>query len=174
MRRCHERLGALAALAFTAVLAACQPTKASPSSSPSIVTDSPAVPSAPAPAVPRGEAFTVSRVVDGDTFKAEELAAEGAASDSVRLWGIDAPERGNEPAGPDATAWLRVVVEDADRRLYSERQDVDRYGRTVARCYTPDGQDVQAEMIAAGHALEWCRYSRGAFGQCGRPGGRTK
>ena len=120
------------------------------------------------------EPFTVARVVDGDTFKAEELAAAGAPSGSVRLWGIDAPERGDRPAGPDATAWLRAQVEAADRRLYCERVELDRYSRLVARCFTPDGTDIQAAMIAAGHAVEWCRYSDGAYGECDRPGGRSK
>ena len=135
-------------------------------------------PVAPTAVPAEAEPFTVSRVVDGDTFKAEDLAPladdGNSSADSVRLWGIDAPERGDKPAGPDATAWLRGAVEDADRRLFCERKDVDRYGRLVARCYLPDGQDVQAAMIADGHALEWCRYSDGAFGQCGVRGGRSR
>ena len=77
MRGGNERLGALFAMTFAAALAACQPTKSSPSSSPGTITDRLAVPSAPALAAPRGKLFTVSRVVDEDTFEAEGLAAEG-------------------------------------------------------------------------------------------------
>ena len=112
--------------------------------------------------------LTIVRIVDGDTF------VVGESGTRVRLWGIDAPERGDVPAGQNATAWLRVVAEDADHRFLCEERDRDRDGRTVAECFTPDGQDIQAAMIAAGHAVEWCRYSEGAYGQCGIRGGRAR
>jgi endonuclease YncB( thermonuclease family) len=40
--------------------------------------------------------------------------------------------------------------------------DVDRYGRTVATC-TADGQDLGAAMVRQGGALDFERYSGGAY-----------
>jgi micrococcal nuclease len=44
--------------------------------------------------------------------------------------------------------------------------DMDRYGRFVAQCFLPDGRDIAAEMMRAGVAREYCRYSRGFYGTC--------
>lgn len=99
----------------------------------------------------------VSKVLDGDTFT---LRGE---SRRIRIWGLDAPER-NEAGGSFATATLRALI--SGERLQCVVLDVDRYGRLVAQCLLPSGHDIAAEMIRAGAAREFCRYSSGYYGTC--------
>ncbi|MFN3823652.1 MAG: thermonuclease family protein [Pseudorhodobacter sp.] len=95
------------------------------------------------------------RVVDGDTLV---LGAE-----RIRLYGIDAPEKGQrcDPSGRNwacgdwAAARLRALVAGGVR---CEALDLDRYGRTVARCRA-EGRDVGAEMVRMGAATAYRRYS---------------
>ncbi len=109
-------------------------------------------------------------VVDGDTI---EIRGE-----SIRLWGIDAPEGAQTceragqtyPCGQEAAnaldGWLRVST------VYCTPQDSpDQYGRIVARCsaqitvehLTNTIPDLSAEMVRRGHALDYRQYSGGAF-----------
>ncbi|MFD1807426.1 thermonuclease family protein [Gemmobacter lanyuensis] len=81
----------------------------------------------------------------------------------MRVWGLDAPEW-DHPGGAAATAVLRGLI--SGSQLHCDVLDVDRYGRLVAQCFLPDGQDVAAEMIRSGVATEYCRYSRGFYGTC--------
>lgn len=99
----------------------------------------------------------VSKVLDGDTFT---LSGE---SRRIRVWGLDAPEW-NRPGGSTATAAMRQLI--VGKSLRCEIRDMDRYGRYVAQCSLPDGRDIAAEMIRAGVAAEYCRYSRGYYGTC--------
>jgi endonuclease YncB( thermonuclease family) len=99
-------------------------------------------------------------VIDGDTL---DLAGE-----RIRLWGIDAVEgdqvcqRDGFPwrCGDDATRALEALVNGRD--LTCVELDVDRYGRSVATC-TVEGQDIGAAMVRSGWALDFERYSRGAY-----------
>ena len=99
----------------------------------------------------------VSKILDGDTFT---LSGE---SRRIRVWGLDAPEW-NRPGGSTATATMRQLI--AGKTLRCEVRDMDRYGRYVAQCFLPDGRDIATEMIRAGVAAEYCRYSRGYYGTC--------
>ncbi|MGA0615932.1 thermonuclease family protein [Paracoccus sp. KR1-242] len=94
-------------------------------------------------------------VHDGDTI--------GRGKDRIRIWGIDAPEL-TEPGGPASRAHLRNLI--AGQRLTCDLIDVDRYGRRVMRCVLPDGRDVACEMVAAGAAEDWPRYSGGRYRSC--------
>ena len=99
----------------------------------------------------------VSKVQDGDTFTLK------GQSRRIRVWGLDAPEW-NHPGGSDATATLRQMI--SGETLTCQVLDMDRYGRYVAQCFLPDGRDIAAEMIRAGVATEYCRYSGGFYGTC--------
>ena len=112
---------------------------------------------------PAGHAETVSfaakvaRVVDGDTFRVQGLDR------AIRIWGLDAPERG-ESGGSAATRALRGLIE--EREVQCRIRDIDRYRRIVGQCFLPDGRDVAAAMIRKGAATEYCRFSKGHYGSC--------
>lgn len=96
-------------------------------------------------------------VVDGDTLR--------ASGRSFRLHGIDAPERdqtcgsggGTWACGAEARARLQALV--GNGAVSCTPQDIDRYGRIVARCHA-GGADIGAEMVAGGLALAYRQYSR--------------
>ncbi len=103
------------------------------------------------------EAITGSaKVVDGDSLE--------IGSHRLRLFGIDAPEgrqdcRRNGQAwrcGEDAAAKLRSLVQGATLRCTP--RDTDEYGRSVSVCRNGN-TDVNAEMVRAGLALAYRRYS---------------
>ena len=99
----------------------------------------------------------VSKILDGDTFT---LSGE---SRRIRVWGLDAPEW-DQQGGSNATATLRSLI--FGKTLRCNVLDIDRYGRLVGQCFLPDGRDIAAEMIRSGAATEYCRYSRGFYGNC--------
>jgi len=73
--------------------------------------------------------FRVLRVVDGDTFK---VRYDGDVV-GVRLWGIDAPERG-DPGGSAATAALKKLIDAREVRLvFCGRHKRDNFGRSSGR-----------------------------------------
>ncbi len=96
-------------------------------------------------------------VVDGDTLK--------VAGDTVRLLGIDAPERKQSCTMADGAEWrcggwadgvLRGLVD--DRTVICEGDVRDRYGRLVARCRVHGG-DLGQGMVQRGAARAYRRYS---------------
>ena len=102
------------------------------------------------------------RVIDGDTIEVGE--------DTVRLWGVDSAELyqwcrdendQTYPCGHEAAEHLRKLLV-ADPLVACREVDVDRYGRVVAVCLV-GGTDLAAAMVGAGHALDYPRYSGGAY-----------
>ncbi|TGS89671.1 thermonuclease family protein [Mesorhizobium sp. M3A.F.Ca.ET.174.01.1.1] len=102
-------------------------------------------------------------VIDGDTV---EIAGQ-----RVRFNGIDAPEsrqycddaKGFEyPCGRRAAQALDEFLA-ASRPIHCTFVDRDRYGRLVANCERADGRNVQRWLVEQGLALDWPRYSNGAF-----------
>lgn len=98
-----------------------------------------------------------ARVIDGDTII--------VAGERVRLHGIDAPEldqalwwRGQRLAcGQMALAALEALT--AGVKLRCEIVERDRYGRLVAKCFSPNGIDVGRRLVSAGWALAYRQYS---------------
>ena len=93
-------------------------------------------------------------MTDGDTIK--------LGGTTYRLWGIDAPETKQVcadglPAGRIAADYLAGLAQ--GRSVECEAKTKDRYGRTVALCRA-DGRDLGADMVSAGMALAFVRYSR--------------
>ncbi len=82
--------------------------------------------------------------------------------------GIDAPEldqqcrrnRTDYPCGTEARDALERLVSAGP--LSCERLYEDPYGRTVARCSVA-GTDLGAEMVRQGWAVDFKRYSDGAY-----------
>lgn len=96
-------------------------------------------------------------VVDGDTFR--------IGSRSIRLHGIDSPERGQRCTGAGRAAWdCGDWVARTVRARYAGRQarcavlEEDRYGRAVARCEV-GGVDVARQMVLEGLAFAYRKYS---------------
>lgn len=113
----------------------------------------------PAPAPISG----VASVIDGDTIEIH--------GQRVRFNGIDAPEsrqhcddaKGFEyPCGRRAAQALDKFLA-ASRPLHCAFVDRDRYGRLVGNCDRADGRSVQSWLVEQGLALDWPRYSNGAF-----------
>jgi endonuclease YncB( thermonuclease family) len=95
------------------------------------------------------------QVVDGDTVK--------FGSQLVRLFGIDAPEKGQTcddghwHPGPLAKKALEHFI--AGRPVNCKQVDYDaRNHRPVAQCFAGD-DDLQAMMVSAGWAWSFGRYS---------------
>ena len=96
------------------------------------------------------------RIIDGDT-----IVVDG---EHMRLFGIDAPEKGQictmngqpQRCGPMATEALRRFI--GNGPVTCERRSNDRYGRTVAVC-SAAGRDLGREMVHSGWAIAFVRYS---------------
>lgn len=97
---------------------------------------------------------------DGDTLRIDGVR--------VRLWGMDAPElgamcvRGEHTYDAGAAARDALVGLISNRAVECARVELDRYGRTVARC-SVDGLDLSGAMVRAGWAYEFTRYSKGHY-----------
>lgn len=105
-----------------------------------------------------GEITGQARVIDGDTL---EIAGQ-----KVRIFGIDAPERGqvcrdgsdtDYGCGIRASAHVDNLVSGLVISCHMRAQD--RYGRIVAVC-SVRGKDLGREIVAAGWAVAFERYSR--------------
>ena len=95
---------------------------------------------------------TIVSVADGDTVRAR-LDSGGRAL-SIRLEGIDAPERG-EPFSTQARNATRVML--FNKKVQLKATDVDRYDRLVARIVL-DGRDSSIELLEAGLACHFTRF----------------
>lgn len=103
-------------------------------------------------------------VVDGDTLR--------FGSQSVRLHGVDAEER-HEPNGPAATAGLRrIVAGTAHVRCFPTGETTHK--RVVAICYTAEGYDIGALLVAHGLALDCTRYSEARYRYMEPAGARAR
>ncbi|MEE4296885.1 MAG: thermonuclease family protein [Wenzhouxiangella sp.] len=102
-------------------------------------------------------------VIDGDTIKIKQT--------QVRLYGIDAPEL-DHPFGEKAK-WAMVRL-CRGHPIRAEITDEDKYGRTVAKCFLPDGRDLSAELVKQGLAIDWPKFSGGQYGRLEVAGIRRK
>lgn len=96
-------------------------------------------------------------VVDADTFDVGDTR--------VRLFGVDAPEKHQTCLDAQGKSWDcgAWAIEQArahweGRQAACEALDIDRYGRTVARCEVGD-EDIGAMLVAGGMALAYREYS---------------
>lgn len=97
------------------------------------------------------ETLNLERVVDGDT-----LVASGR---KIRLWGINAPEKG-KPYYDIATMFLEAVLKDG--KLECKFIEKDRYQRDVMHCWVNQA-DLGALIVEAGLAIDYERYSDGFY-----------
>ena len=88
----------------------------------------------------------VISVADGDTIT---VLIAGKQPIKVRLYGIDAPERG-QPYGARAQQALSDAV--FGKNVIVDPMDTDSSGLTVAIVYMPDGSSLLEHMVSAGFA----------------------
>lgn len=167
------RIGWAAAVAVLAVTAAGCGLDAEPAAGDPVVTQTvtetatatePTGPTGPTEAAPSVQpvaeepTYVVTHVVDGDTIDLDN-------GDTVRLVGIDTPERGECGFGPAQSALKRLVL-DEEVTLVESDEDADKYGRLL-RFVEVDGLDVGLRLIRKGLAI--ARYdSRDGYGRHAR------
>lgn len=118
------------------------------------------------------ESVRVNYVYDGDTLQLED-------GRRIRLLGIDTPEvfSKNRPiseeiklSGERAKTALQQQLNRSDQRvsLAYGQQRFDRYNRTLAHVYLPDGKNLQAWLIAQGYAIAFTTPPNDRMSYCYR------
>jgi len=95
----------------------------------------------------------VVKIFDGDTF---EILMSDNTTLKVRMSGIDAPEKGM-PFYKVAKNYLGTLCFQNEVMIVTKGKD--RYNRTIAQSYLPDGRELGEEMVAAGYAWHFVKYS---------------
>ncbi len=90
-------------------------------------------------------------IIDGDTI----LLRRGSRLTTVRLWGIDAPEK-KQAGGKAATAFLVKLI--GRKRVKIIIEGNGKYGRLIGKIYYK-GKFINLEMVKAGHAWWHEKYS---------------
>lgn len=100
--------------------------------------------------------LAVKKVVDGDTFWADDGTSKGV---KIRLIGVDAPESRKSFKkevgyfGKEAKAYLTSLLTGNSVRLEYDVNRIDQYGRTLAYVYLQDGTFVNADLVRNGYAM---------------------
>ncbi len=97
----------------------------------------------------------VVKIIDGDTITVKIDWADFARTETVRLLGVDAPER-KLPYAKESTTWMTNLLKGEEVRLEyhpGPNPTRDRYGRILAYVYrAPDDFDVNLELVRQGYA----------------------
>jgi micrococcal nuclease len=100
--------------------------------------------------------FTVTKVVDGDTFWVDNGSEKGL---KIRLIGVDAPESRNVFKkvagyyGKESSQFMTSLIAGKKVRLEYDVDPFDQYGRTLAYVYLQDGTFVNAELVKKGFGM---------------------
>src|SRR5690554_3838723 len=100
--------------------------------------------------------LNVTKVVDGDTFWADDGSKKGI---KIRLIGVDAPESRNVFKkkkgyyGEEAKTYVSNMLEGQSVRLEYDVDSLDQYGRTLAYVYLTDGTFLNADLVKNGYAM---------------------
>lgn len=97
----------------------------------------------------------VVAVTDGDTITVEPI--DGGRRVKIRLWGIDAPER-RQPFGEASGGLVNDLV--LFRVVDVLERGNDRYRRTLAVIFLPDGTCLQEILLSSGMAWVYEGYCR--------------
>ena len=95
----------------------------------------------------------VVKVAYGDSIT---VLASANKKVKIRLHGIDCPE-GGQAFGKRAKQFTSSQC--YGKTIQYREVDTDRYGRTVATVYLEDGRDLNLEILKAGLAWHYKRYS---------------
>lgn len=105
----------------------------------------------------------ITRVIDGDTvaFRAPFLPAPLKPELSIRVFGVDTPEKGHRAAcaseaqrGEAASAFTKQVIAQATQRQIVI-MDWDKYGGRVLGDVLLNGQSLRGMLIVNGYAKEY-------------------
>ena len=105
----------------------------------------------------------ITRVIDGDTvaFQADFLPAPLKKELSIRVFGVDTPEKGfraqcpsEAQRGEAASAFTKQAIASAQKRQIV-LMDWDKYGGRVLGDIILNGQSLRAMLIANGFAREY-------------------
>ncbi|UVT14623.1 MAG: thermonuclease family protein [Nitrospira sp.] len=94
----------------------------------------------------------VISVIDGDTFDVEH--EQGV--ERVRLNGIDAPDKGQH-FSQHAMKFIEEIT--TGQHLTIENKGQDKYEQTIGDVFLADGRHLNKELVKAGLAWWFCRYS---------------
>ncbi len=83
-------------------------------------------------------------IADGDTIT---VVTAGKTQHRIRLWGIDAPETGQDFGSRAKQAASSLAF---GKQVTIRARGADRYGRTVAEVILPDGRSMNREMVRQG------------------------
>jgi len=95
----------------------------------------------------------VVSVADGDTIGVMHLGK----AERVRLNGIDCPE-GGQAFGARAKQFTAELV--FGKEVMVKTIGRDRYGRTIGEVFLSDGRNLNRELVKAGFAWWFTRYSK--------------
>jgi endonuclease YncB( thermonuclease family) len=101
-------------------------------------------------------AQVITRVVDGDTIVVQSVG-------TVRLIGVDTPETVDprQPVralGKEASDFTRRLAEGKVARLEYDVERKDKYNRTLAYVYLPDGVLLNAEIVKQGYGHAYTEF----------------
>ena len=105
----------------------------------------------------------ITRVIDGDTvaFQADFLPAPLKKELSIRVFGVDTPEKGHRAQcpseaqrGESASAFTKEQINASSNRQIV-LMDWDKYGGRVLGDVVLDGKSLRHLLIANGHAREY-------------------
>jgi endonuclease YncB( thermonuclease family) len=106
-----------------------------------------------------GQAYAASftgklvKVLDGDTV---EVLHDGKG-ERIRLAQIDCPEKG-QPYGQAAKEYVLDIA--ALKIVTVKVETVDRHGRTVGEVFLPDESNLNKQIVGAGYAWQYKKYSK--------------
>jgi endonuclease YncB( thermonuclease family) len=103
--------------------------------------------------LPGDTAGLVVKIVDGDTYD----ILVNRKTYRIRMNGIDAPERG-QPYYQKSKDYLGSLC--FQRKIKVVKLDVDRHCRTIAESFLDDSINLSYEMVKAGYAWHYKKYSK--------------
>jgi micrococcal nuclease len=101
---------------------------------------------------PSNTSSNIVKIIDGDTY---DVLIEGVKT-RIRMEGIDAPERGMD-FYKKSKEYLSELCNGQQVKVVGDEKD--RYGRLIAKTYLEDGREVGEEMVRAGMAWHFKKYS---------------
>lgn len=100
-------------------------------------------------------AVKVYKIADGDSFEGRS----GSETIRIRLYGIDAPERGQDFYRRSKDRLGALCAEGPVKVVPRNR---DSFGRLVADVYSASGTHINTAMVAEGLAWHFTKYSNSA------------